>query len=213
MESNNVVKAAKHMSKVSPRRLFPPAPVYSVESRLPLLPRRTANSKATKDSDAFAKFFSFHPQPDARKVLPRICQSCLPPRRTASAATAVPAPPAFVKAMLGPGSLLHDEMLLAPFLRTRGLLRLSEAAAWLEPYRNQLGEVKIGWWSPFRTASLLMGLRHLHTIRLGGLQTPGVVAESLRAEPERKLGRSVLRLIFSWGFGGMRLEGTTPTQC
>jgi hypothetical protein len=44
--------------------------------------------------------------------------------------------------MVGPGSLLQEEMLLAPFLNTGDLHRLSQSATWLLPYRTQLGKVR-----------------------------------------------------------------------
>jgi hypothetical protein len=78
-----------------------------------------------------------------------------------------PAPLAVVKAMLGLGSLLQEELLLAPFLRSRDLLRLSESAACLLPYRNQVGEIKIKRWRQSWTPAVLRLQRRLHTIRLG----------------------------------------------
>jgi hypothetical protein len=50
-----------------------------------------------------------------------------------------PAPPAVVKAELGPGSLLQEEMLLAPLLEMDELLYLSEAATWLVPTATSWG--------------------------------------------------------------------------
>jgi hypothetical protein len=78
-----------------------------------------------------------------------------------------PAPPDVVKARLGPGSLLQEEMLLAPFLNMIDLLDTSEAAAWLLPYRTQLGEVIMFRWCGYRSAAALTEQRRLHTIRLG----------------------------------------------
>jgi hypothetical protein len=84
-----------------------------------------------------------------------------------------PAPPAVVKAILGPGSLLQEEMLLAPFLDTGDLLDLSEAAPWLEPYRNQLAEILVMRARHSRATAVLHMQRRLHTIRLGGCHTRG----------------------------------------
>jgi hypothetical protein len=48
-----------------------------------------------------------------------------------------------VEAMLGPSGLLQHAMLLAPFLGTHDLLKLSESATWLVPFRLQLSSVQI----------------------------------------------------------------------
>jgi hypothetical protein len=48
------------------------------------------------------------------------------------------------RAGLGPGSLLLDEVLLAPSLSFKDLACLSRAATWLLPYRTQVIKVKIG---------------------------------------------------------------------
>jgi hypothetical protein len=65
------------------------------------------------------------------------------PLPTASPALGAAAPVAPVPwvAWVGPGSLLQDEMLLAPFLTTKELLRLSETAMAMLPYRTHLGRV------------------------------------------------------------------------
>jgi hypothetical protein len=63
-----------------------------------------------------------------------------------------------------------DDMLLAPFLGTRDLLRLSETATWLVPYRNQLGEVKINAWSADVTPAMIAMMsaqKRLHTVSVG----------------------------------------------
>jgi hypothetical protein len=57
-------------------------------------------------------------------------------------ASAVLAPSA-VQACLRSGAPLERELLLAPFCATADLLRLSEAARWLLPYRSQLASVRI----------------------------------------------------------------------
>jgi hypothetical protein len=92
--------------------------------------------------------------------------------------TAVPGLPLDVKANLGPGSLLHDEMLLSFLLGTRDMLRLSEATTWLVPYRYQLGEIVLtrwwmGRWGESQTAVMLLMQRRLHIIRLSLVELNG----------------------------------------
>jgi hypothetical protein len=94
------------------------------------------------------------------------------------------APLAVVKAALGPGSLLQEEMELAPFLGTRDLLWLSQAAKWLLPYRNQLGEVVFARWCKYRTTAMLLLQRRLHTIRWG-FMFDADLAQWRRASPGR----------------------------
>jgi hypothetical protein len=114
---------------------------------------------------------------------------------------AVTAPPAVVKAMLGSGSVLQDEMLLAPFLDTYDLLWLSESAPWLVPYRNQLAEVKVKRWCDSRTAAVVLMQKRLHTIRFG--KVDAVMAHYRRAraldcgEAVVNLARSVTGLWLS----------------
>jgi hypothetical protein len=115
-------------------------------------------------------------------------------------ALAVTAPPAVVKAMLGPGSLLQEEMLLAPFLRNRDLMLLSEAAVWLEPYRHQLAEMVVKSGLHSRAVVALQVQRRLHTIRL--VLSFWMI---LRREP----GRCVVRLFVE--LGGLLHEATLLT--
>jgi hypothetical protein len=109
-----------------------------------------------------------------------------------------PAPPAVVKAILGPGSLLQEEMLLAPFLEVDEPLRLSEAARWLEPYRNQLGAVKIERWCQFR--AVFQGQRRLHTIRLRVDSESRTAFKELKAVRRGEHGRHphCMSLACSW---------------
>jgi hypothetical protein len=95
-----------------------------------------------------------------------------------------PAPvgPLDARAGLGPGSLLLDEVLLAPFLELEDLVLLSEAAKGLLPYRTQLIKVMItGYNSKLRDT--LLRQRHLQAIRLGApehaLQVMSLVREGV----------------------------------
>jgi hypothetical protein len=115
--------------------------------------------------------------------------------------------PATVDAVLGPGSRLQVEMLLAPFLGTRDLLRLSEAAKWLLPYRNQLGGVKIGWWFRSRTAAMLAHQRRLHTIRLEATESLASLVASLKGGLAWHPGRTVRRLILG---SSLALDNAAP---
>jgi hypothetical protein len=94
--------------------------------------------------------------------------------------SASPAPLTLAEATLGPRSLLQEEM-LAPFLRTPDLLHLSEAATWLELYRNQLGEIKMDRWCGYRSAAALTEQRRLHTIRLGWVPPRVAFVREMRA--------------------------------
>jgi hypothetical protein len=69
---------------------------------------------------------------------------------------------------LGPDSLLQDEMLLAPFLTTGDLLRLSEAAWCLLPYRAQLQKLGIERWDVCATPAMLSQQRRLEEVTLRG---------------------------------------------
>jgi hypothetical protein len=109
-------------------------------------------------------------------------------------------PPVDVKAHLGPGSLLQEEMLLAPLFNMIDLLHLSEAAKWLLPYRNQLGELILQRWCDSRAAAVLFMQRRLHTIRVGvaELDCPEEVDELCgEGSDAGSLERCVLHVI--WG--------------
>jgi hypothetical protein len=87
------------------------------------------------------------------------------PRLKPAASPEAAAPPSGVRAWLGPGSLLQSEMLLAPFLTSHALLRLSETASWLLPYRAQLGGVRIEAWDDRLTPTMLSPQRRLDTVK------------------------------------------------
>jgi hypothetical protein len=108
-------------------------------------------------------------------------------------------PPDVAKAELGPGSLLQEEMLLAPFLGNRDLLRLSRAASWLVPYRNQLGEVKILKWCDDVTPAMLSGQRRLHAIDLNAFHSVSSLVRCLRGEHGGRPGVALRRLGLWWG--------------
>jgi hypothetical protein len=57
------------------------------------------------------------------------------------------AAPHVVQAALGPDCVLQQEMLLAPYTRSRDLLHLSTAARWLKPFRFHLGSLglRVPW--------------------------------------------------------------------
>jgi hypothetical protein len=103
-----------------------------------------------------------------------------------------------VKAQLGPGSRLLDDLLLAPFLTTRDLLSLSATATWLRPYRNLLRDIKIKAWRDDVTPARLKGQRHLHTVHVGAAEVLGRLAVSLRGEEGASPGVTLRRLILEW---------------
>jgi hypothetical protein len=53
------------------------------------------------------------------------------------------AAPPVVQAALGPDGVLQQEMLLAPYTRSRDLLHLSTAARWLKPFRSQFESLRV----------------------------------------------------------------------
>jgi hypothetical protein len=108
-----------------------------------------------------------------------------------------------VRAQLGPGSRLQDDLLLAPLLRNRDLLSLSATATWLRPYRNQLGGVKIRAWRDGVTPAMLAGQRRLHTIVVAGAKVLPGLAVSLRRRGEggASLGVTLRRLKLAWWTG------------
>jgi hypothetical protein len=69
------------------------------------------------------------------------------------------------QASLGPGGVLLDEVLLASFLKNRELLKLSNAAKWLLPYRFQLLKLEIKAWHE-HTPRMLSPQMHPLEIRL-----------------------------------------------
>jgi hypothetical protein len=112
---------------------------------------------------------------------------------------APPAPSAVVKAEIGPGSLLQEELELSPFLGTRDLLRLSEAAPWLEPYRYQLEAVRIEVWCDVGTPAMLSVQRRLHTIRLEAFSAVSSLMRCFRGEHGTRPGLRLSRLILGRG--------------
>jgi hypothetical protein len=106
-----------------------------------------------------------------------------------------------VRAQLGPGSRLQDDLLLAPLLRNRDLLSLSATATWLRPYRNQLGGVKIRAWRDGVTPAMLAGQRRLHTIEVAGAKVLRGLTTSLRGEEGASTGVTLRRLILGWWMG------------
>jgi hypothetical protein len=141
--------------------------VALVAAQGPTLPRAHADATRLEPSWAQEK------KEKKRKKKPARDRTRDRQRSSDSARLLYPAPSSLDKAILGPGSLLQEEMLLAPFLDTPDLMPLSEAAKWLKPYRHQLGEilVKRGW--HYHVPAELHVQRRLHTIRLEVLETQG----------------------------------------
>jgi hypothetical protein len=110
-------------------------------------------------------------------------------------AAEAPAPvcPLDARAGLGPGSLLLDEVLLAPFLSPRDLVRLSQGAKWLLPYRTQLIKVTIKHYDPHMRNALLRQ-RHLRAIELGAAED----VESLMDVVREGLGGTLRSLHVRW---------------
>jgi hypothetical protein len=133
-----------------------------------------------------------------------------------------PAPPAVVKAQLGPESHLMDDLLLAPCLTTRDLLSLSEAATWLLSYRNQLKGVKIEAWRDGVTPAMLMAQKCLHTLHVGTGKPLLELTAYLRGEGGATTGATLCRLILKHtrhkpdldtvveGLGALLAEGGCP---
>jgi hypothetical protein len=68
---------------------------------------------------------------------------CQAPARRARAPRLAKAPASVTEAVLGPAGVLQGEVLLAPFLSFRDLLRLSRASRWLKPFRFQLESLRV----------------------------------------------------------------------
>jgi hypothetical protein len=82
---------------------------------------------------------------------------------------AVPCPPAGVGAVLGRNLVLQKKMLLAPFLSTCELHRLSQSATWLLPYRYQLGHIRVKASDKESVLAKLPQQRRLNDIEMYGV--------------------------------------------
>jgi hypothetical protein len=78
-----------------------------------------------------------------------------------------------IRRFLGPDGVLQQEMLLPAWLHQHELLRLSEAASWLVPYRTQLASIRVmGLGRPGRPAdperltAMVAAQRRLCTVRV-----------------------------------------------
>jgi hypothetical protein len=103
-----------------------------------------------------------------------------------------------VKAQLGAGSRLLDDLLLAPCLTTRDLLSLAATATWSRPYRNLLRDIKIKTWRDDVTPARLVAQKHLRTVHVGAAEVLGRLVVSLRGEEGASPGATVRRLILEW---------------
>jgi hypothetical protein len=113
---------------------------------------------------------------------------CQAPARRARAPRLAKAPASVTEAALGPAGVLQQEVLLAPFLSFRDLLRLSCAARWLKPFRFQLESLRVR--VPPRLTGAKDNVRDMAVSVLGQQQR----IERLCVEEDRLVGPALTAL-------------------